>query len=112
MRWKLLIIASMLATIVSTGASLGLSYGLLGTTARMRTPDVVALAILVVPIAAITGAAVFVYRHTARRRALQAALTVLISATLTLAAIIAGSFLLPEPTREVQPLPPITRNLF
>ena len=107
MRWKLLLIVSTLATLVSAGASLGLSYGLLGTTERIRTPDAAALAILAVPVAAITAASIFVYRHTARRRPLQAALTALLAATLTLAAIIAGSLLLPQPQKDAPaPAPP------
>ena len=107
MRWKLLIIASTLATLVSAGASLGLAYGLLGSPERMRTPDAAALAVLALPVAAIAAASVFVYRHTARRRALQAALTAMLSASFTLVAIVAGSFLLPKPTPEPQPLPPL-----
>lgn len=94
MRWKLLLIASLAATLVGAGASLGLSYGLMGTTERIRTPDLTALAILAVPVAVIVTASVFVYRHTARRRPLQAAMTALLSALLTLGAIVAGTLVL------------------
>jgi hypothetical protein len=106
MRWKLLIAVTALATAVSTAASLGLAHGLLGGAARLRHPDAVAFAVFLVPLAAITYASVFVYRHTARLRPLQAALTALLSATLTLAAIILGSLLLaPSVPEEIAPAP-------
>ena len=100
MRWKLLLIASALATLVGAGASLALSYGLLGSPVALRSPNATALSILVVPIAVITSASIFVYRHTARRRPLQAAMTAMLSAVLTLALIAAGSLWLSRRTRQ------------
>ncbi len=94
MRWKLLIIAALAATIVGACASLALSYGLMGTTERIRTPDLTAIAILAIPVAAITAATIFVYRHTARRRPLQAAMTAMLSILLTLIALVAGTLAL------------------
>lgn len=111
MRWKLLIFVSLAATVFSAGASLGLSHGLLGTTGRMRTPDLTALAILAVPVAAIAAASVFVYRHTARRRPLQAAMTAMLSAVLTLAAIVAGSIVLAGRTLERRDAVPAVRDV-
>jgi hypothetical protein len=94
MRWKLLIIASALATLVGAGASLGLAHWLLGTAARFRTPDLTALAVLAFPVATVSAASIFVYRHTARRRTLQAALTATLTALLTLGAVVAGTLVL------------------
>lgn len=99
MRWKLLLIASALATLVSAGASLALSYGLLDSPATLRNPSATALSILAVPLGVISTASVFVYRHTARRRPLQAAMTAMLSAALTLALITAGSLWLARRTR-------------
>lgn len=100
MRWKLLLIVSALATLVGAGASLALAYGLLGSPATLRSPGAVALPILAVPAAVITTASVFVYRHTARRRPLQAAMTAMLSAALTLALIAAGSLWLQRRGRQ------------
>ena len=108
MRWKLLIAATALATAVSAAASLGLSHWVLGSAGSLRDPGPASLAVLLVPLAAITFAAVFVYRHTARLRPLQAALTALLSAALTLAAVVAGSLLLtPRPPEEPTPAPAV-----
>ena len=104
MRWKLLLVTSSLAALAGAGASLGLAYGLLGAVERVRAPqDAAAFAVLALPIGVITAASVFVYRHTARLRPLQAALTAAISAALTLGLIVAGTFLLPERTPRPQP---------
>lgn len=109
MRWKLLILASTLATLAGAGASLGIAYGLLGNVEPGSTPNAAVLAVLVVPLGVIAAASIFVYRHTARLRPLQAALTAIISATLTLALFVAGALLLlPEQTPERQAPPPVT----
>ena len=95
---------SSLATLVGAGASLGLAYGLLGAVERVRAPrEAAAYAVLALPVGVITAASVFVYRHTARLRPLQAALTATLSAALTLGLIVAGTFLLPERTPRPQP---------
>ena len=104
MRWKLLIVTSSLASLVGASASLGLAYGLLGAVERLRAPqDAAALALLVLPLGVITAASIFVYRHTARLRPLQAALAAVLSAALTLGLFIAGTFLLPERTQQTPP---------
>ena len=103
MRWKLLLVASSLAALVGSGASLGLAYYLLGAVERVRaSQDAASLAVLALPLGVITAASVFVYRHTARLRPLQAALTAMLSAALTLGLMVAGSFLLPERTPRQQ----------
>ena len=96
MRWKLLIVTSSLAALAGALASLGLAYVLPGVVERLRSPpDAAALAALALPLGIIIAASVFVYRHTARLRPLQAALTAVLSAALTLGLIFAGTFLLP-----------------
>ncbi len=90
MRWKLLFVAPLLAAAAAVGAVfllerlLGFSHG----------SPVTLLYIAVPPLAAAMGAAVFVYRHTARRRKLQAALTVLFALVLTVAALFASRMFL------------------
>jgi purine-cytosine permease-like protein len=105
MRWKLLLIASLVATIIGAGLPLGIVLGFSGSTDHMVEPNVLVLSTLLIPVATITGATLFVYRHTARRRRLQAALTVLLSTTLTLAILLFGSVLLSKPGPATDPPP-------
>lgn len=105
MRWKLLFIASLLAAVVGAGGPLLTALFLSGPNAMLKIPGLFVVGSLIVPLAATTYASIFVYRHTARRRSLQAILAALISIVLTLTVIIAGSaFLgkqLPAPTPPV-----------
>jgi hypothetical protein len=91
LRWKLLIVASLLAFIVGTGACVT-AVRLLSTRGA-TLPVWAAVAALAAPVACVVYASIFVYRHTARRRTLQAAATALLASTLTLAALLLGSLL-------------------
>ena len=105
MRWKLLIAASLLAAAASAGSFYAAWYYLL---APWGSPWAAALSLLA-PLGAITYAAVFVYRHTPRRRQLQAAATALLASILTLAALTLVPILTGRPAPELLPAPP-TRN--
>ncbi len=96
MRWKLLLVTSLLSAVAGAGASLAIIYALLGSTiARILSPDIpTAATALLMPAGFITFAAIFVYRHTSRRRALQAITTVLFAVVMTAAAFAAASALL------------------
>ena len=95
MRWKLLLATSLLAAVAGAGATLIVIYGLLGSTpARILALDLPTAATLLLPAGFITFAAIFVYRHTSRRRALQAVMTVLFAAVLTSAFLVAASALM------------------
>ena len=105
MRWKLLLIASLLATLVGAGATLGIIIGILGSPARYTAPDMAVLGTLLIPVAAITFASIFVYRHTARRRKLQAMATALLAIILTLSIFILSSVLTSKSAPETPPVP-------
>lgn len=106
MRWKLLLIASLLATLVGAGATLGIVIGVLGTPGQFTALDMAVLGTLIIPVAAITFASIFVYRHTARRRRLQAMATALLAAILTLTLLIVSSMLFSKPAPvEAPPVP-------
>ena len=113
MRWKLLVIASLAAVVAGAGGGALLLYLLTG---RAAAPPVSAgwpaLAALALPLSAITYASVFVYRRTARRRKLQAALTAMISLALTLAVYFAFALFTTccEPPLERTPPAPTPRN--
>ncbi|MDQ3755445.1 MAG: hypothetical protein M3371_12045 [Acidobacteriota bacterium] len=112
MRWKLLVIASLLATLVGVGGQLALIYFLFGTARTFETFDLAVLALLLLPLLAISFASHFVYRHTARRRKLQAMATALLSIILTLAALFIASIFHTRTPPGSQPAPtPTPRNV-
>jgi hypothetical protein len=87
-RWKLLIITSLVAALVNAGGMRALAYWTTGT----RTPPGAAhpgaiVRAAVIPLVITTLACIFVYRHTARRRKLQAALTALFALLATFIAL-------------------------
>lgn len=110
MRWKLLLIASLVATLVGAGAPLGIVFGLSDPDNRLIEPNIFILSTLLIPVAAITAAGFFVYRHTARRRQIQAVMTVLLAMLLTLTVLIFGSILLSKPAPPIEPPPPAPRR--
>jgi len=111
LRWKLLIVAAALAALVGAGAAAAAARLLsAGAGGALTLPAWAAALALLAPLAAVTYAGVFVYRHTPRRRALQAALTALLASILTLTALVAGALLargrapglLPQPSPDAR----------
>ena len=92
MRLKLVIIASALAAVIGAGSCIALVLGVFSVEALSR-PGVLAASTLLLPIAAIVFASIFVYRHTARRRRLQAFLTAILAILITLSLFILASVL-------------------
>lgn len=107
MRLKLVIIASLLAAILGSGATIAVVLALFSTLRPLTTPtsDLVTLATLVPPVATCIAASFFVYRHTARRRKLQALLTAILSILLSIAALIVASIVTSRLNR-LEPPPP------
>lgn len=87
LRWKLLIAASLLAAVASAGTFYAAWHFLFTPWRGVEAPLWTFALSLLAPLAAIVFAAVFVYRHTARRRPLQAAVTALLASLLALAAL-------------------------
>lgn len=75
MRWKLLVVSSALASLVSAGVWCALVALLFSSTALIEPPRWAMPLSLLLPLLFALGAAFFVYRHTARRRKTQAAIT-------------------------------------
>ena len=92
MRLKLVIIASLLAAIVGAGSCIALVLGVFSANA-LSSPGLLVTSTLLLPIAAITFASIFVYRHTARRRRIQAFLTAILATVLTLGLFVGASIL-------------------
>ncbi len=107
MRLKLVFAASALAALVGAGSCVALVLGVFSAKA-MSSPGLLVLSTLLLPAAAIVSAAIFVYRHTARRRKLQAFLTTLIATLLTLLLLVVASILSTRmaPTEPTQPAGP------
>jgi hypothetical protein len=108
MRWKLLLVASLLASVAGAGLSLGLGYlaGYEPAGPVVSAPDLLAAGLLLIPLAAVLFASLFVYRHTARRRSLQAMATALFSLSLTLALLYATMVFLSRRRPLEHPMPP------
>jgi K+-transporting ATPase A subunit len=105
MRLKLVIAASVLAAVVGAGICIALVLGVFSAR-PLSNPGLLVTSTLLLPIATITFASIFVYRHTARRRKLQAFLTAIIAILLTLAFFIAASILTGR-YRPLEPRPPM-----
>jgi hypothetical protein len=107
MRLKLVFAASALAALVGAGSCIALVLGVFSAKA-LSSPGLLVSSTLLLPVAMIVVAAVFVYRHTARRRKLQAFLTTLIATLLTLLLFVLASILTARlaPTEPTQPAGP------
>ena len=108
MRLKLVIIASIIAALLGPGIGIVLVLMIFSTFSSLSTAGPVVFAIYLLPVLTTLLAAMFVYRHTARRRKLQAALTTIISFLLSLALFVTASLF--SAPKEMQPPPPAPRN--
>jgi len=92
MRLKLVIAASVLAAVVGAGSCVALVLGVFAVQ-TLSSPGLLAASTLLLPVATIVFASIFVYRHTARRRKLQAVLTAILATLLTLSIFVLASVL-------------------
>ena len=104
MRLKLVFAASALAAVVGAGSCIALVLGVFSDALSRPRPGLLVASTLLLPIATIVFAAIFVYRHTARRRKLQAALTTIVSLLLIVASFVVASVLTSR-SRPTQPVP-------
>ncbi|HET6977775.1 MAG TPA: hypothetical protein VFI24_15705 [Pyrinomonadaceae bacterium] len=90
MRLKLVLITSLLAAVVGAGSCIALVLGVFSQQA-LASPGLLLASTLLLPLATIIFASIFVYRHTARRRRLQAFLTLVLATLLTIALFVVTS---------------------
>ena len=109
MRLKLVFICSIVAAIVGAGCAIAIILSVFSSLKPITTPGLLVLATFLLPAGAILLASLFVYRHTARRRKLQAALTVLISLVLTITFFVIGSIVTSR-TSPIAPAPGTLRD--
>ena len=110
MRLKLVIAASVLAAVAGAGSCIALVLGVFSVKA-LSNPGLLVTSTLLLPIATITFASIFVYRHTARRRKLQAFLTAILAIILTLGLFISASILTGR-YHPLEPRPPVQQVAF
>jgi fructose-specific phosphotransferase system IIC component len=84
MRLKLVVITAALAAFVGAGSSIAIVFAMFSSLNSLRTPSLLIASTFLLPIAAIVFASIFVYRHTAKRRKVQAVLTATLATLLTL----------------------------
>ena len=107
MRLRLVIAASLLAAFVGAGSCIALVLGVFSAKA-LSSPGLLVTSTLLLPIGTTIFASIFVYRHTARRRRLQAFLTAIIATLLTLGLFVFATILsarwnpkVPEPGQDI-----------
>ena len=112
MRLKLVIITSLLAALIGAGGSIAIILGVFSSLKPLRAPGPLVVATLLLPIVTVLLASFFVYRHTARRRKLQAFLTAILVTFLSLCLFLFASILTArrEPIQPPQPVGPSTTN--
>jgi glucose uptake protein GlcU len=96
MRWKLLIIVSIAAALISCALWSGLVIGLFGSATALARNDWFLFSSAIVPLAVSTYAGVFLYRHTARRRKTQAVITALLALFLAAVTYLVASQIFPD----------------
>jgi hypothetical protein len=93
MRPKLVVGVSFLAALLGAGSCIGIVLALTARISVPTKPGLLVTASLLLPIAMIIFAAIFVYRHTARRRKLQAFVTAVLATLLTLGLFVLATIL-------------------
>ncbi len=109
MRLRLVFLCSLIAALIGAGGAITIILFVFSSLTPLTKPGALVLSTFLLPLIATLIASIFVYRHTARRRKLQAALTTLISLLLILAAFVLASVVTSR-TRAPQPQPGLQRN--
>jgi MFS family permease len=86
MRWKLILLASFAAAAAGFLAWLAITLAAFGSARTLARHDWLLAGSLVLPLGTAVLAAVFTYRHSAKRRKLQAVITAMLALLFTVAA--------------------------
>ena len=106
MRLKLVLIASLMASMVGAGAAIAIILFFTSSLSSLTAPSLFVATTYLLPALAVFFASMFVYRHTARRRKLHATLTVLVSLILTLTIFLSVSMITSRSAKEQPPPAP------
>jgi len=91
MRWKLLVLVSFVAALLALGLWSAVIIVVFGSARILAQNDWLLLCSLLIPLSVATYAGMFVYRHTAKRRKLQALITMVFVLLLTAASYLIAS---------------------
>jgi small-conductance mechanosensitive channel len=109
MRLKLVLVYSLIAAVVGAGSAIAIILCVFSSLKPITTPGLLVVSTYLLPTLATLLASIFVYRHTARRRKLQAALTAMISSLLIILFFALAS-LITARREPIQPPPGPQRN--
>ncbi|MEP6570149.1 MAG: hypothetical protein ABJC10_10265 [Acidobacteriota bacterium] len=101
MRLKLVLISSLVAAIAGAGGAIAIIISVFASLSPIGKPGLLVVSTYLLPILTTLLAAIFVYRHTARRRKLQAILTATIALLLTILLFVVAAII----TARRQPVP-------
>ena len=93
MRWRLLLITSLMAAITGFGLWCAIVFGLFGSARALARHDLILLLSALLPLITAAAAGFFAYRHTARRRKLQSLLTTMLTILLVVLAYLCATAL-------------------
>jgi len=91
MRWKLLVLVSLVAALLGIGLWSAVTMVVFGSASALTENDSLLLFSLLIPLGVTIYAGVFTYRHTAKRRKLQALITMVFVLLLTAASYLIAS---------------------
>jgi predicted anti-sigma-YlaC factor YlaD len=91
MRLKLVLISALVAAVVGAGLAIAIILSVFASLKPTTAPGLLVVSTYLLPALTTLLASMFVYRHTARRRRLQAMLTAIIALLLTLALFVLAS---------------------
>jgi len=100
MRLKLVLISALIAAVAGAGSAIAIVLSVFSSLKPITTPGLLVVSTYLLPTLATLLASIFVYRHTARRRRLQAVLTAIIALVLTILFFVLASIV----TARTQPI--------
>jgi small-conductance mechanosensitive channel len=110
MRLKLVLISSLIAAFAGAGSAIAIIISVFSSIHPITTPGLLMTSTYLLPILTTLLASIFVYRHTARRRKLQAILTAMLAALLTILIFVLASIVMAR-REPVQPQPNRPQNV-
>ena len=109
MRLKLVLISALIAAVIGAGSAIAIILYVFSSFKPITTPGLLVVSTYLLPTLATLLASIFVYRHTARRRRLQAALTAIIALVLIILLFIVASIVTAR-RAPIQPQPLLTAS--
>jgi amino acid transporter len=110
MRLKLVLICSLIAAVAGAGSAIAIIVSVFSSLHPIASPDLLVVSTYLLPILTTLLASIFVYRHTARHRKLQAILTATIASILTILLFVVASIIMAR-REPFQPKPHLQQNI-